>query len=59
MTKNKIKKVSSLTRIELTKKVAENIPNDIIKNFVLTKIKDRTIVRAVSIQELYDDCNSK
>lgn len=56
---NKIKKVSSLTRIELTKKVAENIPNDIIKNFVLTKIKDRTIVRAVSIQELYDDCNSK
>jgi len=56
---NKIKKVSSLTRIELTKKVAENIPHDIIKNFVLTKIKDRTIVRAVSIQELYDDCNSK
>ena len=49
---NKIKKVSSLTRLELTKKVAENIPNNIIKKFVLTKIKNRTIERAVSIQEL-------
>ena len=46
------KKVSSLTRLELTKKVAENIPNNIIKKFVLMKIKNRTIERAVSIQEL-------
>ena len=49
---NKIKKVSSLTRLELTKKVAENIPNNSIKKFVLMKIKNRTIERAVSIQEL-------
>ena len=56
---NDIKKVSSLTRLELTKKVFENIPQNIIKKFVLTKIKNRTIERAVSIQELYDDCNSK
>lgn len=56
---NKIKKVSSLTRLELTKKVAENIPSNIIKKFVLMKIKNRTIERAVSIRELYDDCNSK
>ena len=56
---NDIKKVSSLTRLELTKKVFENIPQNIIKKCVLTKIKNRTIERAVSIQELYDDCNSK
>lgn len=49
---NKIKKVSSLTRIELTKKLVENIPCNIIKKNVLNKIKNRIIDRAVSIQEL-------
>ena len=57
--KNEIKKVSSLTRLELTKKVAENISPNTIKSFILKKLKNRAIERAVSIQELYDDCNSK
>ena len=56
---NNIKKVSSLTRLELTIKATENISPDIIRRFVLKKIKNRANNRAVSIQELYDDYSNK